>query len=382
MTIRSSNKRSAFSSADAPRRDPALDGVAAKLAAGRRLEAADGLALFRTPDLLELGRLAGAARRRRHGRATTYVVNQHLNYTNICVSGCRFCAFARRREDPGAYVLSLEEALARVRDAGMPGVREIHIVGGVHPDLPLDYYLDLVAGVKALRPQAAVKAFTAVEIHHLARINGLTLDDLLGRLRAAGLDMLPGGGAEVLSERIHGLLHPNKIGPREWLAVHRAAHAAGLPTNATLLYGHLETAEERVDHLLALRRLQDETGGLLAFIPLAFHPAHTGLAHLPPATAVDDLRVVAAARLLLDNVPHIKAYWVMIGPDLAQVAMDFGADDLDGTIVEEKITHTAGAQTPRGLDRETLRDLIRRAGYLPEERDAFYCRLAAAEAIP
>ena len=329
-----------------------------KVTGGKRLDYEDGLSLYRSNDLVGLGRLADTVRRSRYGDTAYYVYNQHLNYTNICLNRCRFCAFARDRAEEGAFTLSLdavrEQLLARIDEP----VRELHIVGGLNPALPFEYYLDLLRTVKEIRPQAAVKAFTAVEIDHLAGISGVSLEATISALQEAGLEMIPGGGAEVLDDRIREALFPRKIGGERWLEVMAALHRAGLTANATLLYGHIETLEERVRHLIRLRELQDETGGFSAFIPLAFHPKNTRLSHISDTTGFDDLKTVAVARLMLDNFEHIKAYWVMIGEKLAQVALSFGADDLDGTIVEEKITHMAGAKSPKGLAREDRKSVV------------------------
>jgi aminodeoxyfutalosine synthase len=352
--------------------DPALVPISDKVAAGARLDKADGCALFQSSDLLGVGFLAQMVRQRLHGNKAFYIYNQHLNYSNICVNGCKFCAFGRKAGEDGAYEMSLSEIFARVEARAHEPITEIHIVGGCHPDLPFSFYLDMLRGIKARRPEVHLQAFTAVEVAHLADKAGLSVVDTLLALREAGLGSLPGGGAEVFSPRIRQTLCPEKLSPAGWLEVAQAAHRLGLNTNATMLYGHLETVEERVDHLLQLRAAQDETGGFLAFIPLAFHPANTGLSELTGPSAVDDLKTLAVSRLLLDNFPHIKAFWVMLGPKLAQISLCFGVDDVDGTVMEERITHMAGAQTPQGLTRAQLRALIREAGCEPVERDTLY----------
>ncbi len=357
-----------------------LQTAAEKVNNHQRLDRNDGLAILNAIDLVAVGRLADTVRRQRHGRRVFFVYNQHLNYTNVCQNKCAFCAFARDEGRDGAFTLGLDEIERRLTDRLDEPITEYHVVGGVNPALPFDYYLDLIRLLKRLRPGAAIKAFTAVEIDHLARISGLGLEGTLAALKEAGLEMMPGGGAEVFSPRVRVKLFPRKISHWRWLEVMRAAHRAGLTTNATMLYGHLETDAERVDHLLMLRELQDETHGFSAFIPLSFHPANTRLASRRGPTAADDLKVTALARLLLDNFDHIKAYWVMLGEPLAQVALSFGADDLDGTIIEEKISHMAGAQSARGLPREKLREMIRRAGFEPVERDAFYRPIDVREA--
>lgn len=361
--------------------DPALRPVADKLRQGLRLEAADGLALMRSQDLLGLGALAHAARLAKNGRRAYYVLNRHLNYSNICLNKCSFCAFWREEGQERAFLLSPAQAAAKAAEQPAQAVDEFHIVGSCHPNLGLSYYLELLTAVAAARPGATLKAFTAVEIDHLARLSGLAVPELLGRLQAAGLAAMPGGGAEVFSPRVRQELCPKKISGARWLEVSAAAHNLGIPTNATMLYGHIETAEERVEHLLALRDQQDVSGGFSAFIPLAFHPANTGLEQLTATTGLDDLRVIAASRLILDNFPHIKAYWVMLGPKLAQVALNFGADDLDGTIVEERITHMAGATTAQGLTEAELRRMILAAGFTPVRRDSFYTPLPSAQAV-
>ncbi|MBU1740304.1 MAG: CofH family radical SAM protein, partial [Proteobacteria bacterium] len=293
---------------------------------------------------------------------------------------CAFCAFARDRGQSGAFTLSPVQVEQRLVERLAEPITELHVVGGVNPGLDFDYYLDLIGLIKRLRPGATVKAFTAVEIDHLAAISGLGLEGTLAVLQEAGLAMMPGGGAEIMSPRVRDRLFPLKMGHERWLEVMRAAHGAGIVTNATMLYGHIETPAERVDHLLKLRELQDETGGFSAFIPLAFQPANTSLAGRRPTTAYDDLKTIALARLMLDNIAHVKAYWVMLGEALAQVALSFGADDLDGTIIEEKIGHMAGATSAPGLTRGQMRRLIERAGFEPVERDAFYRPVHAGEA--
>ncbi|WP_373501395.1 aminofutalosine synthase MqnE [Desulfococcus sp.] len=358
--------------------DPSLAPILEKVEAGRRLDFEDGMALYHSHDLIGVGRLADRVRRGRHGRTAYYVYNQHINYTNVCRNRCRFCAFARDKAETGAYTYTLDDVRERLFSRIHEPIREVHMVGGVNPSLPFSYYIDLLKTVREIRPHAVIKAFTAVEIDHLAGISGLGLDAVLAALKAAGLGMIPGGGAEVLNDRVWSTLFPKKINSERWLAVMGAVHRAGLTANATLLYGHIETLEERVRHFIRLRELQDRTGGFSAFIPLAFHAENTQLSDLPPTTGFDDLKTVAVARLMLDNFDHIKAYWVMIGEKLAQVALSFGADDLDGTIVEEKITHMAGATSPKGLAREEMARLIACAGFTPVERDSFYRPVAAA----
>ncbi|MEE4358571.1 MAG: cyclic dehypoxanthinyl futalosine synthase [Desulfococcaceae bacterium] len=362
--------------------DRHLYGIQEKISEGQRLRAEDGLMLYRSPDITGLGHLADQVRRKRHGNTAYYVYNQHINYSNICINRCRFCAFARDKEEKGSYTYSIEDVEKHLRERIEEPVREIHMVGGLNPALEFSYYPELLRCIKKIRPDVSIKAFTAVEIDYLSQISGLSLEDTIAVLKEAGLDMIPGGGAEILDPRIHAELFPRKISGKRWLEVMEALHGAGLSANASMLYGHIESREERIRHLISLRELQDKTGGFSAFIPLAFHPQNTKLSHLPSTTAYDDLKTVAIARLMLDNFDHIKAYWVMIGEKLAQTALFFGADDLDGTIVEEKITHMAGASSPKGLHREEMEHLITAAGFVPVERDSFYqpVRNAAANA--
>ena len=356
--------------------DPQLRPVADKLAAGQRLDQADGLALMTSRDLLGLGAMAHAARLSKNGRRAYYVLNRHINYSNICLNHCAFCAFWREERQVGAFLLSPEQAASKAAEGELP-VDELHVVGSCHPDLPFAYYLEMVEALARVRPQATIKAFTPVEIDHFATISGQSAQQVLTQLQRAGLGAMPGGGAEIFSERVRQRLCPKKASGRRWLEVSGLAHALGLPTNATMLYGHIETPADRVEHLLALREQQDQSGGFSAFIPLAFHPQNTQLNELSPTSGLDDLRVVAASRLLLDNFPHIKAYWVMLGPKLAQVALNFGADDLDGTIVEERITHMAGGTTAQGLTEAQLRGMVLAAGLEPVRRDSFYNPLPA-----
>lgn len=358
--------------------DPDLRGVARKLADGERLDLADGMACLETNDLLGLATLAYGVRRARFGHRAFYVVNHHLNYTNICSNGCRFCAFRRPAGSPEGYLLSPEEAAARISASSAPDLKEVHVVGAINLEPDFSYYVDLLAAVRAAAPGAHLKAFTAVEIDHIARKAGLSWKDCLIALKDAGLSALPGGGAEVFSERVRQLLFPSKISAVTWLAVHATAHKLGIGTNATLLFGHIETPSERIEHLLRLRGQQDETGGFRAFIPLAFHPRSTELAHLSGPTGVEILKLIATARLILDNIPHIKAYWVMLGLKLSQTALHFGADDFEGTVVSESIAHQAGAATSVGLTRAELEELIVDAGFIPTERDSFHKAVAVS----
>jgi aminodeoxyfutalosine synthase len=358
--------------------------ISEKLDAGVPLSLDDGLALFREPDLLKLGALANQVRERLHGARATFNRNLHINPTNLCVASCKLCSFSRRSLDqPGAYVLSMAQAWDKLKarlDAG-DRVTEVHVVGGLHESLPFDYYTELLAGLKRLQPTLHIKAFSAVEIFHFHKLFRLEVREVLQRLRAAGLDSLPGGGAEIFAPRVRQRICPNKCDAQEWLDVHRTAHHMGLRSNCTILYGTIETIEERVEHLLRLRALQDETGGFQALIPLAFHPDNNALAHLPAPSAIDDLRVFALARLVLHNIPHIKAYWVSLGIKTAQTALWFGADDLDGTVQEEKIYHLAGSGAPQSLAPAEIVRLIRAAGRTPVERDTLYNVVAEGDAL-
>jgi aminodeoxyfutalosine synthase len=349
-----------------------LEDIHTKVRRGERLSADDGLSLFRHPDLHAVGYLANIVRERKNGNAAFYIRNRHLNYTNVCRIRCRFCSFSRSFDAPDAYILSPSEIRRKLQNPGGKPYVEVHIVGGVHPGLPYSYYLDVLRTVRETCPTATVKAFTVVEIAQICEVSGKSVESTLADLRENGLDMLPGGGAEVFSERLRQDLYPAKIASDEWLGMARLCHRAGLRSNATMLYGHLETEEERVEHLLRLRELQDETGGFTAFVHLSFQSRNTDLSHLPGPSAETDLRVTGVSRLLLDNFDHIKAYWPFLTPKVAQAALDYGADDLDGTIVEEHVGHEAGAPSPQGLSPEDLRCLIREAGRDPVERDSFY----------
>lgn len=355
-----------------------------KLNAGIPLSFDDGVALFAHPNLMELGVLANEVRERKHGARTFFNRNFHINATNVCVATCLFCSFSRLKEgDAGAHTMSLEEAWGKLRarvERNEP-VTEIHIVNGLHDGLPFSYYTDLLRGLKAIKPDIHLKAFTAVELFHFHKHYRMSIEDVLTQLRAAGLDSLPGGGAEIFAPRVRTKLCDDKCNGDEWLDVHRIAHKMGLRSNCTMLYGHIETIEERVDHMLRLRALQTETGGFQTFIPLAFHPDNNAMMKLPGPTAVEDLRTYAVARLMLDNIPHLKAYWVMLGLKTAQTAQWFGADDLDGNVQEEKIYHMAGAETPQTLNTDELVRLIVNAGREPVERDTLYNVLAEGEAL-
>ena len=349
-----------------------------KLDAGGRLSLEDGVRLFETPDLLALGWLANRQRERRHGGHTYYNHNIRIEATNVCTASCLFCSFARLRpQDPGSYTLSLEEAWGKLRQRADQPLTEVHVVNGLHPDLPFGYYTELLRGFKRLRPDVHLKCFTAVEIAFFADLYGMSDEQVLAELMAAGLDSLPGGGAEVFAERVRRKICHDKADADRWLSVHRTAHRLGMRSNVTMLYGHIETVEERVDHMLRARALQDETGGFQAFIPLAFHPDNNQMRKLPAPPASDTLRVHAVARLVLDNVPHIKAFWIATGVDVAQTALWFGVDDLDGTVQEEKIYHMAGSRAPEALSTDDLQAIIRAAGRQPVQRDTLYNVVAA-----
>jgi len=352
-----------------------LDDIHAKIQEGRRLDSHDGMRLYQTPDLTAVGYLANLVRERRHGDRTYFVRNLHINYTNICNKLCKFCSFyaAPNSEDGRGYALSPDEAAARVaRYSGEP-IREIHMVAGINPKLPYGYYLDLLRAVKAARPDAQLKAFTMIELAQIARVAKRSLADILPELQAAGLEACPGGGAEVFSERVHEELFHAKLDNQGWFEVARAVHGAGIRSNVTMLYGHIETEDEKVRHLLHIRDLQDETGGFMCFVPLAFDPANTDLKHLPMTTGYANLREIAVGRLLLDNVEHVKAFWIMITPGVAQMALWYGADDLDGTVSHYEITHALGTQSHRQvLTVEQLLDLSVEVGRVPVERDALY----------
>jgi aminodeoxyfutalosine synthase len=347
--------------------------IETKLERGERLNADDGHALFLEPDLLGVGSLANCVRERLHGDHTYFNSNMRFEATNVCVASCRFCAFAKLREgDPGAHTTTHASAWAELAQHPDPRLTELHMVNGLHPDLPFEWYEELLQGWKRARPGIHLKCFTAVEIHFFAEKFGMTHRQVLQRLQRAGLDSLPGGGAEIFDADVRKRIARGKADADQYLEVHRVAHQLGIPTNCTMLYGHIETFAHRVDHLLRLRSLQDETSGFQCFIPLSFHNMNNGLERLPEPTAVDDLRTIAISRLLLDNVPHIKAYWVSMTVETAQVALRFGADDLDGTIVHETIYHSAGSRTPMALTRDDLARLIREAGRTPVERDSRY----------
>jgi len=352
--------------------DRRLEHIREKVEAGERLSYDDGVTLFRSSDLLALGYMANIVRERLHGDVTYFNVNRHINPTDVCVAQCRLCAFGKQKKDPTSYTMSLEQVWEIAGKGWNEQITEFHIVGGLHPELNLDWFCQMLRGLKERYPQIHLKAFTMVEIGYFARREKLSIREVLVRLRDAGMDSLPGGGAEVFSERVRRIICDHKLTGDEWLETARTAHELGLHSNCTMLYGHIENEEDRVDHLVRLRALQDETRGFVTFIPLAFHPENTGLSHIPKTTGFDDLKNIAISRLILDNIPHIKAYWVMMTPKVAQVALRFGANDLDGTVVEEHIYRDAGSTVPQSLRRGELLRLIKLAGRKPVERDTLY----------
>jgi len=357
-----------------------LADVAARLDAGERLSFEDGVRLFECPDLLALGSLANREREKRHGARTYYNFNIRLEATNVCVASCLFCSFARLKPgDPGAYTMTLEQVFEKLRARKNQPLTEVHVVNGLHPDLPFSYYTDMLSGLKAIRPDIHLKCFTAVEIAFFADLYQKTDEQVLRELMAAGLDSLPGGGAEIFAERVRRKIAHDKCGTERYLEIHRTAHRLGMRSNVTMLYGHIETAEERVDHMLRARALQDETGGFQAFIPLAFHPDNNQMRKLPAPSAADTLRVHAVSRLMLDNIPHVKAFWIATGVEVAQTALWFGVDDLDGTVQEERIYHMAGARTPEAMTTRQIERLIVAAGREAFERDTLYNVIRAGD---
>jgi aminodeoxyfutalosine synthase len=359
--------------------DQRLQPIANKVRDGVRLDAEDGLALYQSSDILSVGYLANIVRERKNGNVTFFNVNRHINPTDVCVASCKLCAFGKRAKDPKAYTWSLEEIWHRAAEGWTEAITEFHIVGGLHPELSLDWYCEMLRGLKHRFPEVHLKAFTMVEVGYFAQRQKLSIAQVLQKLKDAGVDSLPGGGAEIFSNRVRRIICDHKIDGDQWIDVARTAHKMGLKSNCTMLYGQVETAEDRVDHLLKLRALQDETGGFQTFIPLAFHPENTALEHLPRTSGFDDLKAIAVSRLLLDNIDHIKAYWIMMTPGIAQIAQRFGADDIDGTVVEEKIYHDAGATTTQSLRRGDLLRLIREAGREPVERDTMYHPVSRTE---
>ncbi|MHC4924601.1 MAG: aminofutalosine synthase MqnE [Planctomycetota bacterium] len=354
-----------------------LKAIREKVERGERLTREDGITLYEHPDLSAVGALANEVASERHGLDVGYNVNRHINYSNLCKLSCMFCSFSKKLVDEKGigYEFSMEEILGRAKEAAEAGADELHIVGGLHPGYPYSYYPEMLQSIRDLYPRLHLKAFTAVEIDYFAELAGRDIEWVLNDLRDHGLGSMPGGGAEVLSDRVHMKLFRDKMPPSRWLEVHETAHRMGIRTNSTLLYGHIERVDEKVDHLIQLRESQDRVDGFMTFIPLRYHNEYNRLQNLPMVRAVHSLREIAVGRLMFDNVPHVKAYWIMMGLETAQLCLQYGANDVDGTVVEEKITHMAGAKTPEGVTEEQLRDLIRQAGRNPVRRDTLYNRV-------
>ncbi|MDI6735582.1 MAG: aminofutalosine synthase MqnE [bacterium] len=348
-----------------------LNNIYEKVKIGQRISKEDGINLFQSNDLLSIGEMANLVRERLNGNNAYYIINRHINYTNICLNRCSFCAYSREKGEKEAFTLTIDQVMEKASGCREMGVREIHIVGGLNPELPFEYYLEMLERLHTAFPDVHLQAFTAVEIHHIAQTANLSIEEVLKRLKEVGLTSIPGGGAEVFATRVRNKICPKKIDGNTWLKIMELAHNLGIKSNATMLYGHIETIEERVEHLLAPRQLQDKTNGFKSFIPLPYHPANTELGGVG-TTGYEDLKTLAISRILLDNFPHIKAFWIMLGIKLAQVSLSFGVDDLDGTVVEEKIAHSAGAQTPQVLTVQQLKTLILEAGKIPVERDTLY----------
>ena len=357
-----------------------------KVLSGERVSKADAVELFKSDDIFSLGRLASSVAEKKNGKRAFFIRNRHINPTNICVNRCRFCAFSRSKGEEGAFELTIDEIIEKLQPyysdvnnppspplskGGKKGIREVHIVGGLHPDWTFEYYLNMLSAIKKKFPKIHIKAFTAVEIDYLSRISGLNLKETLSTLKKHGLDVMPGGGAEIFNSKVRNRLCPEKISGERWLEIMEMAHRLGIKTNATMLYGHIESYEDRVDHLIKLRGLQDKTGGFQAFVPLAYHPKGNDVGG-SFSSGIDDLKTIALSRIVLDNVDHITAYWIMLGEKISQLSLLFGADDLSGTIIEEKITHSAGALSSESMTPEELSHLIIIAGKVPVERDSFY----------
>ncbi len=360
--------------------DKELFPIIDKVLKGERLSFEEGVKLFKTSDLITLGLLANYITEKKNGKYAYFVINRQINPTNVCALDCNFCAFATMdRNDPKAYEMSYQEVVEKARYAVSQGASEVHIVGGLHPEWGFDVYLEMVYQIKRNFPDLHIKAFTAVEIDYFSRISGLSYEEVLLKLKEAGLGSLPGGGAEIFSPRVRRIIAPSKIGWKKYLQIHKTAHRLGLHSTVTMLYGHVETYEERIDHMIKIREAQDETGGFTCFIPLAYQPENNELNITEHTHGVDDLKTIAVSRLILDNIPHIKAYWVMIGEKIAQTALNFGADDMDGTVMEEKIAHFAGAKSPTQQQKEKLIRLIKEAGKIPVERDTLYNHLKVYE---
>ncbi|MEN2993985.1 MAG: aminofutalosine synthase MqnE [Thermodesulfovibrio sp.] len=344
-----------------------------KLLNGQRLTKEDALFLFHYDDIHSIGELADYVSRKINSNRAYFIINRHINPTNICVNRCRFCAFSRSKGEEGSYEMTIEEILSSLKEAckSIGYLSEVHIVSALHPEWQFEYYLDIIRAIRDEFPNIGIKAFTAVEIDYFSKKSGLKLEDVLIKLKEAGVDLMPGGGAEIFAPNVRNIICPEKISGERWLEIIKTAHRIGIKTNATMLYGHVESYEDRVEHLLKIRELQDETGGFLAFIPLSYQPENTDI-KVPYPSGIDDLKTIAISRLVLDNIPHIKAYWIMLGEKLAQLALLFGADCIEGTVIEEKIAHSAGARSKKGINVEELIHLIRETGKVPTERDSFY----------
>ena len=362
--------------------DPALRPVAEKVLAGSRLDFDDGMALWNSRDIFTIGALANAVRETLHGRVAYYNINRHINYSNICALSCKFCEFHRKRGEPGAYEYDLEEIYRIAGEVDAAGATEVHIVGGLHPWLPFAWYLEMLSGIKKRYPRLHLKCFTAIEIDHFCRISKLSIKEVLEALREHGLGSMPGGGAEVFDDRVHDEVFKGKLRSDGWMRVHRTAHELGIKTNATILYGHVETRAERVRHLIKLRELQDDAPGFQCIIPLSFIPDGSELGHLPGNTGLEDMKMLAISRLMLSNFPHVKAFWIMQSMKLSQVSLNFGVDDLDGTVVWYDITKREGGSGNKHQEQtvEDIRRLIVEAGYIPVERDTLYRRVTRSGA--
>jgi aminodeoxyfutalosine synthase len=369
-----------------------------KILSGKRLTKEEAIRLFESDDIFTLGKLASHAAKKKNGNKAYFIRNIHINPTNICINRCKFCAFSRSKGEDGAYELTIEEIIKKLGSQNVEGTAtltppclalnkgriggvsfsEVHITGGLHPDWQFEYYLEMISRIKKTFPKICIKAFTATEIGYFSKISGLNIPDTLLELKKHGLDTMPGGGAEIFDAEVRNQLCPEKLSSEGWLNIMETAHKSGIKTNATMLYGHIESYEQRVDHLMRLRELQDRTGGFQAFIPLAYHPKNTEIGG-SYSSGIDDLKTIAVSRLVLDNFTHIKAYWIMLGEKVSQLALLFGADDIDGTIIEEKITHSAGALSGKAMTAEQLKNLIKKAGKIPVERDSFYRELKVNE---
>lgn len=352
-----------------------VEAAAAKILAGKRLNFTEAMALYQHNDILYLAKLARFVKQSKSGSQVFFNVNRHINLTNICVSGCPLCAFACREGNATGYIMDEAQVVRLVGAAANehPDLSEIHMVSALHPDKPFQYYLDIVKAVKRTLPAIHLKAFTPVEIIHFSAIAKISIENVLSRLKEAGLDSLPGGGAEILDDEVRRRICPNKATTQEWCEVMKIAHRLGLPTNATMLYGHIETVAQRIRHLFTIRDIQDQTNGFQAFVSFPFHPDNTALAgETARVSAWEDLKMIAIARLILDNIEHVKAFWMMLTLPVAQLSLSFGVDDLDGTVVEEKIIHAAGASTQKGITKKEIIKLVRETGYIPVERDTFY----------